>query len=92
MKKLLLSGIAALLLATGTAHAGRYHDFTCSHGVVLHTAQNQYHDANGQRDVSKDRYDIQIENLRNPNNVRIRTDKYGFPFVNGKPCTLGETP
>jgi hypothetical protein len=86
--------IAALVFMMQPAHAGRYHDFKCAHGVIIHTAHNQYRDANGQRDASKDTYDIQIETLRNPNNVRIRTDKWGYPFVNGKPCTnvTGEPP
>jgi hypothetical protein len=38
MKKLLLTGIAALFLAIGTAHAGRYNDWKCGDNITLSTS------------------------------------------------------
>jgi hypothetical protein len=84
--------LAMLFLAAGTAHAGRYHTFNCNHGIIVSTAQIQHHDANGERDVAKDTYEVQIENLPSPNNFRVKFDKWGFPSINGKPCTLQEKP
>jgi hypothetical protein len=73
LKAAIIAGCVVLSVLTTApgAHAGRYHDFKCANGVVVHTAQNQYRNANGERDVSKDTYGIQIEDLRNPNNVHI---------------------
>jgi len=85
MLKMLLAGIAVLFLATGAANAGQYYDFKCEHGVIVHTAHNRLSKYDPK---AKDTYDINVEKLRNPNSVRITTDRWGYPSINGKQCKL----
>jgi hypothetical protein len=79
MKKLFLTGIAALFLATGAAHASVLPvDFQCDN---LRLQVQSF-------SVSKT-YSISIDNLK-ANDTVIQKD--GVPYLNGRQCKLLEKP
>jgi hypothetical protein len=85
VKKLLLTGIAVLFLATGTAHAGRYNNWKCGDNITLQTAVEKVNPPNA-LPVS---YGFYIEGLRIPK-ARVTIDRDGQPRLNGKRCTWTE--
>jgi hypothetical protein len=89
MKKLLLIGIAALLLATGTAHVEdalptmRGVDWKCPNGVIL-----RYDQIGGPREEGAT-VNLTITGMPpGLNNLHITCGKRGCPVLNGKRCTI----
>ena len=85
MKKLLLISIVALLLATGTAHAGRYNNWKCGDAITLQTAVEKINPPNALPVT----YAFYIDGLRVPK-AQVTLDRDGQPRVNGKRCTWSE--
>jgi hypothetical protein len=77
-----LTGIAALFLPTGTAHAGRYNNWKCSDGITLQTAIEKINPPNSLPVT----YGFNVEGLRVPR-VRVTIGRDGEIRVNGKRCT-----
>jgi hypothetical protein len=88
MKKILLLGIAALLLATGTVHAVRAADWECS---------NSIHDGRDlgkisvklQKNATKD-FTLCIRGALTVNPIRVELNELpdGTVTLNGERCTL----
>ena len=85
MKKLLLTSIAALFLATGTAHASRYNNWKCGDTITLQTSEEKINPP----DARPILYGFYIDGLRVPK-AQVTIDRDGQPRVNGKRCTWTE--
>ena len=75
----------ALLLATGTAHAGRYNNWKCGDNITLATAIEKVNPPSPLPVV----YGFYIDGLRIPK-ARVTIDRDGQPRLNGKRCTWTE--
>jgi hypothetical protein len=89
LKKLLLTSIAALLLATGAAHpqnallTHRGVDWKCHGGVTLR------YDQVGEKREEGGSETLVITGIpRGLNNLHITCGKRGCPVLNGKRCTI----
>jgi hypothetical protein len=85
MKKLLLTSIAVLFLATGTANAGRYNNWKCGAAITLQTSEEKINPP----DARPILYGFYIDGLRVPK-AQVTLDRDGQPRVNGKRCTWSE--
>jgi hypothetical protein len=81
----LITSVAVLFLATGTAQAGRYNSWKCSDNITLDTAIEKINPP----DSFPLTYGFNVEGLRVPK-VRVMIDHNGTPRVNGKRCTWKE--
>jgi hypothetical protein len=89
MKKLLLSGIAALFLATGTAHAEDA--LVTSRGVdwKRHGGMVTRYDHVGEKREEGATETLTITRIpRGLNNLHITCGKRGCPVLNGKRCVM----
>jgi hypothetical protein len=82
MEKIFLTGIAALFLATGTAHAGRYNNWKCGDTITLQTSEEKINPP----DARPILYGFYVDGLRVPK-AQVTLDRDGQPRVNGKRCT-----
>src|SRR5262249_53831671 len=82
----LATGIAALLLATGTAHAIYFSTYDCGHGVYVEV-ENLKHPPD---DVTQWRYNqtISVQGLRDATRQlrRVKIGHNGAVYFNGRRC------
>jgi len=80
MKSGFIAGIAALLLATETAHASFYTNWTCDSAKI----QTQY-------DKIAHTYAIYIDKLKTPQIRNLFVTKDGTVYLNGKRCKWNDS-
>jgi len=87
MKRLFLTGIAALFLATGTAHAERYVNWECGGGITLQytTTYDKHFNNKGEMESVDVNYGFYVDGLKNSMGAEVKFRK-GRRYVNGRRC------